>query len=201
MLDLHHLPGSSLEEHKIAIHRAHWITQLPLIISTILVVVIPIAGYVGFSYFNPGVFDAPGHQVLFILGASLFFLFGWLFVFQSFIDYWLDLFIVTDKRILDVEQKGLFNRTVSELRLYRIQDVTAQVKGIFHTIFNYGNIYVQTAAETERFEFNDIPHPNRLTKAILEMSEEDRKEHLDEAVEEFGMPDKGGHPGAVKKVE
>jgi hypothetical protein len=42
------------------------------------------------------------------LGVSIFFLYGLLFLFQLFLDYWLDVFILTDKRILDIEQKGLF---------------------------------------------------------------------------------------------
>jgi uncharacterized membrane protein YdbT with pleckstrin-like domain len=189
MLDLHHLPGSSLKESKIYTLRAHIITLLPLLLSCALVFVIPFLGYFSLQMYSPDIFIEPWHFTLFVLGASIFFLFGLLFIFQSFMDYWLDVFIVTDKRILDIQQKGLFNRTVSELRMYRIQDVTAEIKGFWRTIFNYGSIYIQTAGEKERFDFADIPRPNDVAKIILELSEEDRKEHLEEAVEDFGMPD------------
>ena len=204
MLDLHHLPGSTLEEHRIHTMRAHWITLVPIFLAGLLVFVLPPLAYEGFLLYRPDIFDDPTHFTLFVLGASIFFLFGLLFVFQTFIDYWLDVFIVTDKRILDIEQKGLFHRTVSELRLYRVQDVTAEVKGFLHTIFDYGDIYIQTAGERERFEFIDVAHPNQMAKTVLELAEEDRKEHLEETVEEFGMPDYDGDnakKAAARKLE
>lgn len=201
MLDLHHLPGSNLQESKIYTLRAHYVTILPLILSMILVFAVPVLGYVALTLFMPNIFAEPWHLGAYVMAASVFFLFGLLFCFQSFIDYWLDVFIVTDKRILDINQTGLFARTVSELRLYRIQDVTAEIKGFVRTIFGYGNIYIQTAGEKERFEFNNIARPNDVAKMILDMSEADRKEHLDEAVEEFGMPDNTAHPATAARIE
>jgi hypothetical protein len=191
MLDIHHLPGSDLHEQKFLLFRRHPITLVTLILTTAIVLVLPAAGYFGLLFFKPGFLEEPGYLALYVLGASSFFLFGALFTFQIFLEYWLDVFIVTDRRILDIDQHGLFGRTVSELRLYRAQDVTAEVKGVLHSLLDYGNVYVQTAGEIERFRFEDVPHPNHVAKLILELAEEDRKDHLEAAVEEFGMPDKG----------
>jgi hypothetical protein len=201
MLDLHHLPGSDLQETKIFYFRRHPITLLSLILITVLVFVLPPAAYFLLDIINPGVLAEGANLTYFVLTASAFFLIGWLFIFQMFIEYWLDVFIVTDKRILDIDQRGLFDRTVSELRLYRTQDVTSEVKGFWHTIFNYGSIFVQTAGEQERFHFQEVPNPNKIAKMILEMSEQDRKEHLEDAVEDFGMPDTHKHEAAAKKIE
>ena len=189
MLDIHHLPGSNLQEKNVLIFRRHPITLLPLLFITVLLMAIPPAAYVFLKTFQPDFFGNDGYKTIFIVLAAIFFLSGWLFLFQSFIDYWLDALIITEKRILDIDQKGLFNRTVSELRLYRTQDVTADVKGLIRTLFDYGDVYVQTAGEAERFHMEDMPHPNRVAKMILEWAEQDRKEHLEDAVEDFGMPD------------
>lgn len=189
MLDIHHLPGSDLKEQKVLLFRRHPITLIPLILISSLIIAIPVAIYVGAQIVQPEFLARPGYFTLYILGASLFFMFGCLFAFQLFVEYWLDVFIVTDKRILDIDQHGLFSRTVSELRLYRTQDVTAEVKGILHTLLDYGDVYVQTAGEMERFRFEEVPHPNHVAKLILELAEADRREHLEETVEEFGMPD------------
>jgi len=121
-----------------------------------------------------------------VLIGSLFFLFGWLILFQMFMDYYLDVWIVTTRRILSIEQTGLFSRVVSELRLYRVQDVTATVNGLFHTLLNYGELEIQTAGEKTHFVFEEIPHPMNISKSILELAEEDRRKHLDEAMEESG---------------
>jgi hypothetical protein len=48
----------------------------------------------------------------------------------------------------------------------------------------------------ERFHFENVPDPNEVAKIILELAEEDRKNHLEETVEEFGMPDGDGQAGA-----
>ena len=201
MLDLHHLPGSDLQEKTILVYRRHLITLLPLLITAIVLVALPPGAYTAINYFRPDIFAEQPNFVLFLLGASVFFIVGWLFLYQSFIDYWLDAFILSDKRILDIDQKGLFNRTVSELRLYRIQDVTAEIKGMLHTFLDYGEITVQTAGEQERFHFKDIPHPNTVAKQILEWSELDRKEHLEDAVEDFGMADHDPKGAAAKRME
>lgn len=201
MLDLHHLPGSELQEKTVLVYRRHLITLLPLLLTAIVLVFLPPAAYTAINAFHPEIFAVQANFVLFLLISSVFFLSGWLFVFQSFIDYWLDAFILSDKRILDIDQKGLFNRTVSELRLYRVQDVTAEVKGLIHTFLNYGDISVQTAGEEERFHFINIPHPNEVAKQILEWSELDRKEHLEDAVEDFGMPDHNAKAEVAKKME
>jgi len=199
MIDLHHLPGPDLRETEVHVFRRHWLTLVPLILSTGLVFILPFAGYAALRIFRAEWFETPTGTIMFILGTSIFFLFGLLFLFQTFMDYWLDIFIVTDKRIIDINQTGLFHRTVSELRLYRTQDVTSEVKGFLASMFDFGDVYVQTAGETERFHFKDIPHPDAVAKRILELAEEDRKNHLEETIEEFGMPD-GDNQAIIQKT-
>lgn len=114
---------------------------------------------------------------VFILGASAYYLSCWLFLFSAFLDYYLDFWVVTNDRLMNVEQQGAFARTISELDLYKIQDATSEVKGILATLFGYGTIYVETAAEKERFELKQIPNPNEVRKLIMDMAEEDRKYH------------------------
>ncbi|MEO5927739.1 MAG: PH domain-containing protein [Patescibacteria group bacterium] len=185
MLDLNHLPGSSQEEQTKAVLRRHWMTLLSLTAAFILVLFLPLIVISAVQYASPMFFDDPARTTLLVLGLSIFFLYAWLFLFQNYIDYHLDVWIVTDHRILNIEQHGLFARTVSELRLYRVQDVTAEIKGFLHTMLDYGNVYIQTAGEKERFLFEDIPHPNQVTKMVLDLAEIDRKQELGEAVEEF----------------
>jgi uncharacterized membrane protein YdbT with pleckstrin-like domain len=184
MIDIHHLPGTDLHESQIYIFRKHPITLLPAIIVMLIVLgILPVA-YSLFQLYQPDLFASPDFHTFFVLIGSVFFLFGWLFAFQLFVEYWLDTFIVTDKRILDIDQRGLFGRTVSELRLFRTQDVTAEVNGFLHTLLDYGDVYVQTAGETERFHFENISHPNHVAKMILELAETDRKCHADEMLQE-----------------
>jgi uncharacterized membrane protein YdbT with pleckstrin-like domain len=190
MIDLNHLPGASAGERTLLLLRRHWVMLIPLIFALVIILALPFAAYLVAQTLAPALFEDPVRVVLFVLGASVFFLFTWLFLYQHFIDYYLDMWIVTNDRILNIEQHGLFARTVSELRLHRVQDVTAEVHGFVRTMLDYGDVFIETAGEQERFHFEEIPHPNAVAKRILDLADEERKEHLEEAVEEFGMPKK-----------
>lgn len=190
MLDLHNLPNAIPEEKLVYFLRRHPITLFTVVVGYLMLIIAPFVIFGYLQGFQPDILFNQTFQVIAVFGGSAFFLFAWLFLFQLFLDYYLDSWIVTTKRIINIEQTGLFGRTVSELRLYRIQDVTATVNGFTNTMFNYGDVQVQTAGEIERFVFEEIPRPNEIAKAILELSEIDRREHLDDTVEDFAMADK-----------
>lgn len=197
MFNLNHLPNPVPEEKILFSVRRHWLTLTWLLLIALLLIFLPIGTLMYLTGNMPSVLSNPTLTPLLVIIGSVFFLFGWLFLFQNYIDYALDLWIVTTKRILNIEQNGLFSRTVSELRLYRIQDVTASVNGFVRTVFDYGLIEIQTAGEHERFTFRDVPHPDAVTKTVLEYAELDRREHLDEAVEEFAVADHHIKPEAA----
>ncbi len=187
MIELNKLPGGSPDEKIILVLRRHWFELISLGISTFLVIILPPLAYVGVRFGNPRFFDSPIFTPLFVMGLSIFFLFAWLFLYQHYLDYYLDTWIVTDQRILNIEQHGLFARTVSELRLFRVQDVTAEVHGMLQTMFDYGDVHVQTAGETQRFEFEQVPDPNRVAKVILDLAEKQRKAQLGEVARAGGV--------------
>jgi len=92
----------------------------------------------------------------------------WVKFFGIWTDYYLDAWLVTDKRIVNIEQIGFFRREISTLRLERVQDVTIEVHGIIPTFFNFGDIRVQTAAAQREFVMRGIPRPGRVKEIILE---------------------------------
>lgn len=200
MFHLDHLPNPIPDEHVVHFLRRHIITIIPLILGYAFLISAPFALVWYINTYQPTLLQHAVISPLIVLGSSVFFLFAWLFLFQAFMDYYLDVWIVTNRRVLSIEQNGLFSRTISELRLYRVQDVTSTITGLLHTIFGYGNVEVQTAGEKEHFIFEDIPHAQLVAKAILENSEVDRREHLDDAVEEFALSDKSKKIGANKTV-
>ena len=122
--------------------------------------------------------DVTGNDALYaitVLFISTYYLYIWLFAFHSFVDYYLDVWVVTTHRIINIEQLGLFARNVSELKLTRIQDVTYELRGFFSTILHFGNVFVQTAGEQERFIFKQIPDPESATRKIIQLSEERKR--------------------------
>jgi len=170
-------------EHVEMVKRRHPITFLPQVFLLIIMAAIPpvlldivFAGKIVIA--NP-LLHAAGVLLLstYYLGINLFFN-------GQFVDYYLDITIITNDRILDIEQKGLFGRQISELDLTRIQDVNSSVKGIIPSIFNYGHVEVQTAGEEENFEFIDVHDPHGIRKRIIELSALDRKREARELMDQ-----------------
>jgi hypothetical protein len=90
-------------------------------------------------------------------------------LFLIFVLYYLNIHIVTNLRIVDVDQVNLFHHTTSELSLANVEDVTSETKGLLGTIFDFGTVYIQTAGARERFAFENVPRPREVAKVIVEL--------------------------------
>jgi uncharacterized membrane protein YdbT with pleckstrin-like domain len=167
-------PGQHDDEQVILFLRRHWFIFLRRLIFVILSIIGLILIYFFFNLMGSG-FAQSDYYNLLLFAESLGTLFIWNLFFILWIDFYLDAWIVTNERIINISQKGFFNRDISELRLTKIQDVTSEIVGFVPTILGYGNIYVQTAAETERFTFHQIPDPNEVKNIIVRLQEKERK--------------------------
>lgn len=157
--------------------RRHWLIPVKNVLLLIIEILLPIVFFVAFSAFFLELFAHPVLGVGLRLLLSSYMLLIWLLFFFNFVDYYLDVWIVTNERLINIEQKGLFSRTISELRYYRIQDVTSEVKGIVPTLFHYGDVYVQTAAERTRFIMKQVPGAHEVSRKIHHLLEADRPYH------------------------
>jgi len=92
----------------------------------------------------------------------------WGYFFIVWTNIYLDAWIVTDKRIIDIEQVSLFHRSVSDFRIEKIQNITVKEQGLLANIFGYGSIKVETAGEQVDLSFNYLPHPYKVRDTISE---------------------------------
>ena len=165
-------------EHIEYVLRRHPITFLPILFLFLVLAAIPPVLYYMINFLFPLLFNGGGVVYpLAILLASTYYLSIFLFFYARFIDYYLDMWIVTNDRIMDVEQLNLFSRTISELDLFRIQDVTTDVHGFFATVFHYGDVSVKTASQNINIVFRQVPSPNKIREDLIHLSHEDRKYH------------------------
>ena len=158
-------PGQEKDEKIILILRRHFFIFLKILLLYIILALLPlIIRWVVNNYMTITLSETA--RVGIGLIASLYYIFIVTFFYRAWLDHYLDMWIITSERIVDIEQKGLFSRQISAQRLYRIQDVRAEVKGIIPTLLHYGNVHVQTAGSQPFFVFKQIPHPNEVTKKI-----------------------------------
>ena len=99
-------------------------------------------------------------------------------MFVVFVLYYLNLHIVSEERIVDIDQIGLLFHEVSELNIETIEDVTSQTKGLLGNLLNYGTVFIQTAGATERFEFDNVSNPAQIASTILKLYEDHGKKEL-----------------------
>jgi membrane protein YdbS with pleckstrin-like domain len=150
---------------------------VPTVTLFIILLAVPFAFYFLINALYPAMWASTTIFPLGVLCASVYYLSIFLFFYSQFIEFYLDIWIVTNDRIIDIEQEGLFARTISELDLYRIQDVTTEVNGVFPTFFHYGNVIIKTASSNSHVTFRHVSHPNEIRQALIQLSESDRKFH------------------------
>jgi len=85
---------------------------------------------------------------------------------ESFFSWFFNVYIVTNMRIIDIDFYNLIYKQVSDTNLGNVQDLTYNMGGVVRTIFNYGDVFIQTAAEVTEFEFLAVPHPDKVVKVI-----------------------------------
>lgn len=168
---LESFPGQQPDERVLLQLHRHWFVFFGRFMTVVMLAGLPAVGVwlwgrtEGWQLAH----DSLGFAAL-VMAGSIYGLFLWLLLYGFWLDYALDFFVVTDKRVVDIEQAGLFSRTVAEQRLVRVQDVTHEIKGFFPTMLHYGNVFIQTAGEKERFVFEDVPHPDQVVRLILQHS-------------------------------
>ncbi len=152
--------------------RRHWLILFFDYFGAGFLTLIGLAGFFLINEF----FDLTFRDILLFL-LSFYILLVWQFLFKKLTDFYLDTWIVTDHRILEIHQLGLFKRDVSELRLSKIQDVTVKVNGLLPTFFNYGEVVVQTAGEIPEFKFKQVPYPQKIKDEIFRLYDQFIKQH------------------------
>jgi hypothetical protein len=145
----------------------HWIKYIRSLSIILVAGIIPGAITTSVTLMLVGT-DTVVTNIIFLF-LSLYELFVLLYAYIVLISDILDLFIVTNERIVDITQANLLERTISDTPLDNIQDVSASCKGFLPTILNFGSITVQTAGKTAEFTMNLIPDPFEKSKKILEL--------------------------------
>lgn len=102
------------------------------------------------------------------LGLGVWWFILWIGAFNSFTSYFLNVWVITTHRIVEIHQYGFFNRKVSSFLLIRVQDVTTTVDGFFADILGYGCVRVETAGtESSKFVMDGVADPVGMRDLIM----------------------------------
>lgn len=106
-------------------------------------------------------------NILIYLILVIFWMFFVLHSYVQWLDHELDLFIITNFRIIWIEQVSLLNRVVSECSLWQVQEVWSKTQGFFANILNYWTITIQTAWNATNFAMEYAPNSISTSSLVL----------------------------------
>lgn len=168
-----HFPeGVSFEEQEenediILLIRRHFATNLPWIFASIFLVLFPLA-FPFFINFFP--FPLPSQQTI-----SFYIAFYYLvvsgFTIINFTLWYFNVGLVTNLHVIDIDLSGILYRQISQAKMEKIEDVTYKQSGFIRSLFNYGNVNIQTAGEEENIEYDRVPRPAKVAEIINDITE------------------------------
>lgn len=157
------------DEKIVLLIRRHPITNIPWMIASILMLFAPIV-IVNLPFLN----FLP--ERFLIITIIFWYILTLAFAFEKFLNWFFNVNIITDQRMFDVDFVNLIYRKITDADLDKIQDVTVKVGSVVRTVFNYGDILIQTAAEISEVEFEGVPQPDRIAKIIRELRVSEEEE-------------------------
>ncbi len=81
--------------------------------------------------------------------------------------WWNGIYILTNQRLIKIDQQSLFHRLISEAELDRIQDITTEIKGPLQTALNFGTVHIQTASAQTVVDLPNVTNPYDLQQKIV----------------------------------
>jgi len=111
----------------------------------------------------------------------VFFLLFFLVLIRCFFAYFRSRYILTDQRLIKIEQKGFFHQLLSEVALDKIQETTCEIKGPVAALFDFGDLVLSL-------------YPANEKKIVLEAIEEPKKvqQQINNLVSDFNKQKRAG---------
>ena len=154
------------DEEIILLIRRHFIVNVPWIVISIFLAIIGPVVYPFFIASLPISPISPLHTTL-MLTLYLLIIFG--FMLTKFTLWFFHVGIVTNKRIKDIDIHGILFKDIAETRINLIQDVKYTQIGFVRSLFNFGDVFIQTAGSDPNIEFDKAPMPAKIAKLVGDM--------------------------------
>ena len=160
------------QEKVILLLRQHPITNIPWILVAIILFLAPnILGQFPLISFLPERFQTAAILLWYLVVTA--------YVLEKALAWFFNVYILTDERIIDVDFYDLIYRAVSDAKTSKVQDVTYKVGGVIGTIFNFGDVFIQTAGTLPNFDFLKVPNPEEVARILQELQTEEEVEALE----------------------
>ncbi|MFZ5365231.1 MAG: PH domain-containing protein [Patescibacteria group bacterium] len=83
-------------------------------------------------------------------------------------------FVITDKRLIDFDQSGLFSKKVSDLPFENIKEVSFRQQGFWQTALKFGNIHLSPINTDKSFVLFNIKDPGDVQSLLSKFVKKSR---------------------------
>ncbi len=153
------------DEEVLLVLRAHPITQLPWIINGVLLLLILLAINI---FFLPFV-SLGANQTFFANFLGVLFVAS--YIWFNFLNWFFNVGVITNERIVDLDFHYIIYKELTATGLDKVEDVTAKSGGYIASLFNFGDVHIQTAGTQVYIEFLKVPRPAEVAKIINQLVE------------------------------
>lgn len=106
-------------------------------------------------------------QVWVYIFMVVFWMLFLVFLYIEWLNHELDMFVISNNRIIGLDQVSFLNRKISECNLWQVQEVNASTKWLLANIFDFGTVTIQTAWNISNFEMTYVPNAIQTSRKIL----------------------------------
>lgn len=164
----HKFEGQDPDEKILLLLRAHPITNIPWITLSILIFIFPFffPKITAFFGFDLSLFP----QTFLIIFLIIDYLLVLLIAYEGFLYWYFNVDIITSEKIVDIDFEHLLYKAVDLAPLPKIEEADSVTAGIIGTIFNFGNVSIQTAGAKVAIEMKNIPQSAKVADLILDLA-------------------------------
>ena len=160
------LNGKNITETVKLFVRRHVITNLPWIVTTIVLLLIPVLIQILLTLTATPLPPLPNNFITIFL--LFYYLITFTYAFISFLDWFYNIIIITNTEIIDIDYADVIYHDVAATNVNLVEDVNYTQVGFIRGLFNFGDVFVQTAGGKENIEALAIPQPARIARIILD---------------------------------
>lgn len=143
--------------------KKHLATNIPWIFKAGVAALIPFVAAIILGVLSVSI-NLPFNYILLFGVFYYFVVFG--YVFLQFITWFFNISLITNKRIVDIDFSQLVFESVAATKLTQIEDVSYHQIGVLRSIFDYGDVSIQTAGATGNFVSHAVPHPEKVVEIL-----------------------------------
>jgi len=86
-----------------------------------------------------------------------------------------NIFVITSERVVDIQRTSWFDETISSVGYIDVKDISVRKKGVLASIFNYGNLIIQTKSQQFVLDIPGVRNPQKIQAVLAEADEKHRQ--------------------------